>query len=366
MSCSVFVIGDPHFKTQNIKEVDVFVSRVIDKIKEVCPDIIVLLGDLLHDHERIHISPLNRVYDFIDKLRKITKTYIIVGNHDMISNQVFLEDKHWMNGLKEWKNVKIVDKVVCDNIGGCNVMFVPYVYPGRFLEAIKTEVDEKDIGEYDCIFAHQEFKGCKMGAITSVDGDEWDLSFPNVISGHIHSNQRIQKNIYYPGSALQHAFGESNKNVVCNVILSRGGVENMEDSRYMNGCYLEEYDLKLSRKRIVYCDLDSLEEGELVNNLSMDKSGDEIKISVSGSYEKFKNFRKSREYKKMVKEGKKIVFKAKKLDLIKEENLHLDLAGLDDKEGRCNGSEFNILLNKLVDMEKDEYLNTCYKSILQK
>ncbi len=41
---------------------------------------------------------------------------------------------------------------------------------------------------------------------------KWDHSFPLVISGHIHSEQRPQKNIFYPGSVIQHAFGESEDN----------------------------------------------------------------------------------------------------------------------------------------------------------
>ncbi len=54
----------------------------------------------------------------------------------------------------------------------------------------------------NCIFAHQEFYGCKMGAIESIEGDKWDHSFPLVISGHIHSEQRPQKIFFYPGSVF--------------------------------------------------------------------------------------------------------------------------------------------------------------------
>jgi DNA repair exonuclease SbcCD nuclease subunit len=54
-----------------------------------------------------------------------------------------------------------------------------------------------------------------MGAIVSKDGDEWNEEFPQIISGHIHDNQTPQKNIYYTGSPLQHAFGDTDKRVVC-------------------------------------------------------------------------------------------------------------------------------------------------------
>ena len=61
----VLAIGDPHFKTSNIKEVDMF----LDRIKSLCihetPDLIVILGDLLHEHERLHTTPLNKAYYFV-------------------------------------------------------------------------------------------------------------------------------------------------------------------------------------------------------------------------------------------------------------------------------------------------------------
>jgi hypothetical protein len=63
--------------------------------------------------------------------------------------------------------------------------------------------------EADCIFAHQEFRGCKMGAIVSADGDPWSTDRPPVISGHIHSAQTLPTGVWYPGSAIQHAFGEA-------------------------------------------------------------------------------------------------------------------------------------------------------------
>ena len=75
-------------------------------------------------------------------------------------------------------------------------LFVPYVPPGRFVEALETykNINWKDV---DCIFAHQEFYGCKMGAILSEEGDKWESKWPLVVSGHIHSRQWINKNIYY-------------------------------------------------------------------------------------------------------------------------------------------------------------------------
>jgi DNA repair exonuclease SbcCD nuclease subunit len=68
--------------------------------------------------------------------------------------------------------------------------------------------------EATAIFGHQEFRGVRYGAIVSVRGDEWPLTHPYVITGHIHDYQELQPNILYPGIPIQHSFGDSyNKTV---------------------------------------------------------------------------------------------------------------------------------------------------------
>ena len=111
MSVKILTIGDPHFKIDNILEIEIFVDRLEELAEKEQPDIIICLGDLLHTHERLHTTPLNKAYDFVNRLRKIALTYVIVGNHDYIQNQQFLTENHWMNAMKEWENVIIVDKV---------------------------------------------------------------------------------------------------------------------------------------------------------------------------------------------------------------------------------------------------------------
>ena len=92
---SAIVIGDQHFKVDNIEEVDIFIQKITEAVLENKPDFVVLLGDLLDTHERIHSIPLNRAYTLIDNIRNITKTYVLVGNHDYISNQQFQTTNHW-------------------------------------------------------------------------------------------------------------------------------------------------------------------------------------------------------------------------------------------------------------------------------
>ena len=187
MPTTVLVIGDPHIQVANIPQIDIFIERLIKLAISKEPDLIVIAGDLLHTHERLHTLALNKACELVDKMRKISLTYVLVGNHDYIQNQQFLTHNHWMNGLKEWNNTVIVDKVIRTTIKNEKFIFVPYVPPGRFQEALDTLGERWD--DASCIFAHQEFFGCKMGAIISVEGDKWELTNPHVVSGHIHSRQ---------------------------------------------------------------------------------------------------------------------------------------------------------------------------------
>lgn len=196
----VLFISDIHFKHTNMFETDTLML----KLKEVQNyDFAVLAGDILDTHERVDVQLLNKAYEMIAILKSKSMVFICVGNHDMINNQQFLTSNHWMNGMKEWFNVTVVDKPVFYQ----NFVFVPYVYPGRLVEALDSVIGRSVWTKASAVFAHQEIRGCKLGAITSENGDEWQLEWPVLISGHIHERQNPQPNVWYPGSVITHAFG---------------------------------------------------------------------------------------------------------------------------------------------------------------
>lgn len=192
----ILFIGDIHIKHTNIQDLNI----LQDVISTCDYDIAVVAGDVLDTHEKVDVQLMNRAYDLIKCLKSKTKTFVLVGNHDYINNQQFLSNNHWMNGMKEWSNVVIVDYPLKVD----DMIFVPYVFPGRFVEALSKIDDWKSV---QVVFAHQEIRGCKMGAFLSTDGDEWKEEWPLVISGHIHERQQPQRNVLYPGSIFAHAFG---------------------------------------------------------------------------------------------------------------------------------------------------------------
>jgi len=265
------------------------------------------------------------------KLQEYAPVYIIVGNHDRPNNSVFLTDQHPFNALKCWKNTIIIDVVHQEMIKGHLFTFVPYVYPGRFMEAIdflygiiketppaqrESLLSEKetiksshlinlkgeqlsnpidlsigDCKKSTCIFAHQEFKGAKMGAIISEEGDPWGLNLPLVISGHIHDYDHLQSNIIYVGTPIQHAFGDRSDKTVSWFTFN-------DDGSY----HEERIDLKLPKKMIIHIPYDNIEETSLPENA-------EIKVIIIGNTSQIKTASRLTKIKTWIKEGIKVVYR---------------------------------------------------------
>ena len=242
---NILVIGDPHFKVSGVPEHDKMCKAIIQSAKDKKIDLIVVLGDILDRFETIHVSPLTRSIKFLGELIKIAPIYVLIGNHDLKNNKQFLSEEHAFSSFKlldqlhtentnniikaisdiispdenldimnkiaeninKSNRITFVDKVITTSINNQNFVFVPYVPSGRFQEALNTL--DPLLDNISCIFAHQEFKGAQMGAMTSVDGDTWSVNNPYIISGHIHDRQNLQENVLYVGTPIQHSFGDN-------------------------------------------------------------------------------------------------------------------------------------------------------------
>lgn len=207
----LLAIGDTHFKVSNLAETKEMANRIIRTVQDRQIPYVVFLGDLHDDFERIHSSVLTAIEDMIRPLSEICQVYIIIGNHDLVNNSVFMEPKHPFNGFKNWKNVTVIDKATNVFIEGLQFTMCPYVPVGRFLEALATAPGWE---RSKAIFCHQEFKNSKLSSIPSVKGDEWPLNYPLVIGGHIHDYDMLQPNILLIGTPLAQSHGESNDKTI--------------------------------------------------------------------------------------------------------------------------------------------------------
>lgn len=328
----VLFIGDPHIKTDNSEDVDILLDELTRILTSSSYDAVIIGGDVMHYHERLFTPALNKSLLFIDTIRKLAFTYVLVGNHDAVNNSIFLTDQHWMNALKSWDNVKIVDTVV----DGGDFMLCPYVPPGRLIEALETFPDKNSWRDKRVLFVHQEIKGCKMGAIVSTDGDEWLDEYPHIVSGHIHDNQRIGRNVYYPGTPLQHSFGDSDIRVVLQIEIQKNEIK------------FTDIPLNVPRKQIIKATMNT------IANINQTNQNVKLKIKLDATSVEFSAFKNTREYKELIEKGVKIQLQKKDVAVTdvkneKDDNFTQILESLVEEDESLVRSLYNeILFDKLV------------------
>ena len=337
----VLFIGDQHFETKNLPQVDIFINKLKCYLEENKVDIIVSMGDLLHKHERLHTLCLNKAVEYINMLSSFAKTYILVGNHDATSNTIFLGENHWLNCLKNKKLCTIIDNVVIENFNNIKLTFVPYVSDGRFKEALNTRKDEWE--ESDIIFSHQLINNAKMGSIISENVEDWDENLPLVISGHVHDKQKVQSNWYYLGSCSQQAFGESHDKTI--LLLTINDNKNIK---------FEEINLHLPTKKIIYMDISDIDN---IDEIKFKDKDIEYKIVFNGEQSEFDSFRKTNKYKNIKKLGVKLDFKHKRVII---NNKKRDLK----KQIKELTKSFNEILKDLIDKENNDYIKDMFLNIV--
>lgn len=247
----ILCIGDPHIKIEEEDNIHLLIERIesfITTIKDI--NYIIILGDVLHNHEKIHTESLNLALKFFQMCKKHCKTYCLIGNHDATSNTIFLSDNHWMNICKEWNNFIVVDKPTFILENNIQIGMCPYVPDGRFVEAMNSnKIEWKNS---DLIFAHQLFDGAKMGAIIAENVEEYKEEYPLCISGHIHTKQKIKDNLYYTGSSTYVGYGDLSKKYLMLLTL------NYDSKKEIVNIKLKDVDLCLPHKELIYIDITNI------------------------------------------------------------------------------------------------------------
>lgn len=301
ISVSCLVIGDPHFKYTNLDEMWEFSKKTIDLAEKYRPTFIVILGDTLDTHEIIRIEPRDAAEEWIDKLTNISEVYLLIGNHDMANPKEFLTKKHAFSSLKRWQSSKkgklhVVDYPIYKEIGNKSFVFCPFVPKGMFQDALDKLFKEGYTWDLaDCIFAHQEFKGGHQGAYEITDGDDWDENYPSVINGHFHNEETIGKNIFIPGTPIQHSFGDTpNKKVW---FITFDDEDNEEDEEKEIPFNIKKIDLGIKTKKIVTINIEDIHNFKYLSQTKKHI----IKLKIKGAEEQISVFKSTELYKKLQK-----------------------------------------------------------------
>jgi DNA repair exonuclease SbcCD nuclease subunit len=296
----ILLIGDPHFKTSNAEETNILTTDVITALDELKPDFTVVLGDILDTHEKVNLFAMNRATDFLRQVKNHSPhTYILIGNHDRPNNQTFLTEEHPFTSLKEWSKTTIVDRVekVRFRKEGQNAtfVFVPYVPTGRLNEALQTKqlgMETEAFAAVNCFFSHQEYKGAKMNAITSNEGDLWPSDAPMNFSGHIHDYDELQGNLIYVGTPYQIGYADRHDKGVMMVEF----VYDSEFSKWRFGG-MERFSLNVPTKLTVKMAPEELPTYELPENTH-------VRIVLDGDPKVIREIMKLHPVKNMVKTGR--------------------------------------------------------------
>ena len=165
----ICLIADIHFSYKF--KLNLF-KKIIDNIKMNRPDYICVTGDIIDYTEIENKKDINELYNFIKELGKITKTIIILGNHDITSVK---RDPHgtiskyinkYPNSLvKNIKKIKNVSLLVNEIYEDGNIRFIGYEesYEAHYdkkngyklaIKEINNLIDKLDNKKYNILLSH--------------------------------------------------------------------------------------------------------------------------------------------------------------------------------------------------------------------
>ena len=293
----LLAIGDVHIKLSNLEDIELFLEKIKITITNERPDFIIILGDVLNTFERIHTTCLSYAQRLFTVCSEYTQTYVLVGNHDYISNSQFLTSHHWMTPFSTWNQLTIVDRVVSFTHEKNHFVLCPYVPDGRLVEALSTFPEWLSA---HMIFGHQLLNGAKMGAILAEHVEEWKQEYPFLCCGHIHDKQRVQSNLYYTGTPMQDSFAEKRSKSIALFTVHEKEFE------------IKEIELGVNIKRIEYMSVSDAYTYQIEL-----KQNEMLRLTLKGTKEECHVFKKTTEFKKLSSLAK-IVFDEIQMELIQE------------------------------------------------
>ena len=204
---NIVIIGDVHLCKNNANKVTYsftqryFTEQVIPLIKDMGEDcVVVFMGDIWHNESYIstYIGSkfTENVFNVIVDLA--AHTYILVGNHDVVS--LHTNSEHGLKYFTGRKKVTVIEDFL--TLGIHNFLAHDYNYP-RLIDKIEA------FSPNTYLYMHGEIDGfVYKGHDSVVELKKSHLEkFIKVFNGHIH-NKSVVGNIVNTGSIEQNNYGE--------------------------------------------------------------------------------------------------------------------------------------------------------------
>jgi DNA repair exonuclease SbcCD nuclease subunit len=198
----IALFTDSHFGIGNFNkqlfhyQLDYFKNDFFPYLVDNNIENVICLGDITHHRQFIDIYIQQKLeeefFSFFEK-NKI-KLYIIAGNHD-----VFYKDTNeisYIQLLKKFKNIVVIDKPKVITIDNVSVGFVPW--------GMEEYAPEPSV--VDVLCTHSEIGGVKINKYTTSKNSHLKLSdfkdYKLVLSGHYHTASK-NGNVVYLGTPYQ-------------------------------------------------------------------------------------------------------------------------------------------------------------------
>lgn len=201
--------ADLHFGVPGRLQDILWAGRVI---REYCKatqiDTIIVLGDLFHDRKSIEIDVLSAATNFFEECANLGQQWIAFpGNHDM-----FLRHSWNINSLSFLrKHLTIIEDIKLLTVDSARFWVVPFItYERAYMKVIHSI--ERQYEEGDILLTHIGVRGSILNTCFLLK--DWSsVSFHNskfkrVYTGHFHSKQQVDNNVWYPGSPIPFKFDE--------------------------------------------------------------------------------------------------------------------------------------------------------------
>lgn len=211
----ILTVGDPHIRGKFCDRSRAMMDQIIDLIKMIKPAAVVVLGDTLHDHNRMDTNPHSRATRFLARIAELTKLILLIGNHDILNDETFIlkadDTEHPFVALHYWPNTVVCDIPTIFEVEGYQMIGMPYVPPGKFHTALSEVATPEDINNYAAVFSHNHFHGVRYNLTDKEPAecpDSWPENYPLNIAGHNHTKQEVAPNLKFVGTPIQHSYGE--------------------------------------------------------------------------------------------------------------------------------------------------------------
>ncbi len=211
----VGVITDTHFGARKSSRLfhDYFEKFYKDiffpKLDELGIDTVIHMGDAFDSRKGIDFTSLDwskRVV-FEPLKQRGTTMHLMVGNHD-----AYYKNTNDINAvdllLREYDNVKVYSSTTEVNVGGLNILFIPWINEDNFSSSVKIIKNSSctvSMGHLE-LSGFRAHRGCVME-----DGMDSKLfeNYEKVFSGHYHTRSSDGK-IFYLGNPYQMFWNDVN------------------------------------------------------------------------------------------------------------------------------------------------------------